>query len=178
MAGTTSATTTPQYPAEPPTEPVAAPPEHWPPLTAAPRVVPTPKPWTAVVFAWLGAVVATVGSIGPWARYVDGAETTGLEHGDGWVVLAVGLAIAAITGALACGWRHRAARVGLLVASAALFFVYGLNRLDVGRARDLVTGGPVSVGGGLFAVALAGCLVLVGALVIPPRARDDAARRA
>jgi hypothetical protein len=114
----------------------------------------------------------TIGAItafAPWATYVDGVELTGMEHGDGWFVLLFVAVAAAFVGALAFGWRHLAVRVGMILASAGLFVLFVLNRVDISRSHDRVTNGPIDVGGGLYGVALAACLVLTGALIIPAR---------
>jgi hypothetical protein len=112
-----------------------------------------------------------VAAFAPWAHYVDGVAKTGVEHGDGWFVLAVALVAAGLTGALAFGWRHRAVRLGLLGTAVGLLVLYAVNRVDVARSHDRLTGGPIHVGGGLFAVAVGACLILVGALLIPSTAR-------
>ena len=164
----------PWLPPEPPTESVAIPPQHWP---STPVHTPLPREgraWPAIVIAQIGVVVGAITAFAPWATYVDGVELTGVEHGDGWFVLAVIAAAAALVGALAFGWRHLAARIGLFAASAALFLLFLLNRVDISRSHDRVTGGPIDVGGGLYGVAAAACLVLTGALIIPTR--DRAAR--
>ena len=160
----------PVFPSTPPTGAVAHPPEHWAPAPApAPTRPARPRAaWAAIVLAMLGVVIGAVTVFAPWAAYIDGAELTGAEHGDGWIVLAIVAAASALVGAMAFGARHRAIRYGLLLASAALFVVFALNRFDISRSDDYVTGGPIDVGGGLYGVALAGCLVLAGALIIPP----------
>jgi hypothetical protein len=161
----------PWLPAEPPTESVVRPPEHWP-STPRPPVVDTPRrAWPAIVVAQIGVVVGAITAFAPWATYVDGVELTGVEHGDGWFVLVVTAAAAALVGALAFGWRHVAVRVGLIAAAAALFLLFLLNRIDISRSHDYVTGGKIDVGGGLYGVAAAACLVLTGALIIPTRRR-------
>jgi hypothetical protein len=160
----------PWLPPEPPLERVAQPPEHWP---SMPKVVTPERPrraWAAIVVLFIGVVVGTVTAFAPWATYVDGVELTGTEHGDGWFVLVVVAVAAALAGALAFGWRHVAVRAGLIVASGALFVLFLLNRIDISRSHDRLTGGQIDVGGGLYGVAAAACLVLVGALIIPTRA--------
>jgi hypothetical protein len=160
----------PAYPSQPPTGAVAQPPQHWAPAPRPPVHDARPRAaWAAVVVSMLGAVVGAITVFAPWAEYVDGVELTGIEHGDGWIVLAVVTAAAALVGALAFGARHFAIRYGLLLASVALFVLFALNRIDIGRSDDFVTGGEIDVGGGLYGVALAACLVLAGALIIPPR---------
>jgi hypothetical protein len=159
----------PWLPAEPPTESVVRPPEHWPTLPPPPSPERQRRPWPAIVVAQIGVVVGVVTAFAPWATYVDGVELTGIEHGDGWFVLVVTAAAAALVGALAFGWRHLAVRVGLIAASAALFLLFLLNRIDISRSHDYVTGGTIDVGGGLYGVAVSACLVLTGALIIPTR---------
>lgn len=160
----------PSYPSQPPTEATPRPPDRWapPPAPSAPQQRPV-RAWAAVVTALLGTIVGAVTVFAPWAEYIDGVELTGVEHGDGWIVLAVIAAASALVGTLAFGWRHPAIRFGLIGAAVALFGVFALNRIDIGRSTDHVTGGPIDVGGGLYGVALAACLVLAGALIIPPR---------
>ena len=128
------------------------------------------------MLAMLGVVVGAVTVFAPWAEYVDGVELTGVEHGDGWIVLGIVAVASALVGAMAFGARHRAIRYALFLASAALFVVFALNRFDISRSDDFVTGGPIDVGGGLYGVALAGCLVLAGALIIPPDSAPPPAR--
>jgi hypothetical protein len=159
----------PPLPIEPPIGPVTQPPGHWPSL---PPETSTPRPrraWAAVAIALLGAVIGTIAAFAPWATYIDGLELTGTEHGDGWIVLLLSAAAAALSGALGFGWRHLAVRLGLVGASLALLVVFTLNRVDISRSHDRVTGGPIDVGGGLYGVVVAACLVLAGALIIPTR---------
>jgi hypothetical protein len=163
----------PWLPAEPPTESVVRPPEHWPSTPRAPVATePQRRAWAAIVIAQIGVVVGVITAFAPWATYVDGVELTGIEHGDGWFVLVVAAAAAALVGALAFGWRHLVVRVGLIAASAALFLLFLLNRIDISRSHDYVTGGRIDVGGGLYGVAAAACLVLTGALIIPTTPRE------
>jgi hypothetical protein len=131
------------------------------------------RAWPAIVVAQIGVVVGAITAFAPWATYVDGVELTGVEHGDGWIVLLVTAAAAAFVGALAFGWRHLAVRVGLVAAAAGLFLLFLLNRIDISRSEDRVTGGPIDVGGGLYGVAVAACLVLTGALIIPTTSREE-----
>jgi len=137
----------------------------------APAVVPQrqPQAWAAVIIAWIGVTIGVLTAFAPWAEYVDGVELTGVEHGDGWIVLAVVAAAGALVGALAFGWRHPVVRFGLIGASAFLLVLFTLNRIDISRSEDRVTNGPIDVGGGLYGVVVAACLILAGALVIPPR---------
>jgi hypothetical protein len=159
----------PWLPPEPPTGEVVRPPAHWPtPSVVRPARSPR-RPWAAVALTFAGIIVGTIAAFAPWASYVDGVDLTGVEHGDGWLVLVVVAAAAALAGALAFGWNHLAVRVGLIVAAAALIVVFVLNRVDISRSEDRVTGGPIDVGGGLYALIVAACLVLTGALVIPTR---------
>jgi hypothetical protein len=163
----------PWLPPEPPTRAEAQPPQHWP---ATPTVAPPParprRAWAAIAIGQIGVTIGTITAFTPWATYVDGVELTGIEHGDGWFVLAIVAVAAAFVGALAFGWRHVAVRVGMILASAALVLVFALNRIDISRSHDRVTNGPIDVGGGLYGVALAACLVLTGALIIPTRDRS------
>ncbi|HEV8299264.1 MAG TPA: hypothetical protein VGQ20_18280 [Acidimicrobiales bacterium] len=164
----------PALPAEPPSVPVAGPPEHWPALPPPPPDSPSPtRAWAAVVSSWLGTIIATVAVFGPWAHYADGTNKTGVEHGDGWIVLFVALVAAGLTGAIAFGARQRAVRIGVVATSGAMFVLYAVNRIDIARSKDRVTNAHISVGGGLFAVALAGCFLLAGALLMPSVTRAD-----
>ncbi len=123
--------------------------------------------------------MATVAVFGPWAHYADGSNKTGIEHGDGWIVLAVALVTAGLTGAVAFGARQRWVRWALAGTGVALAALYTINRVDVARSKDRITGVRIDVGGGLFAVAIAGCCVLIGALIMPksedPNAPDPPA---
>jgi hypothetical protein len=159
----------PTLPPEPPIASVVRPPEQWPALPAEAHEAPLRRAWAAVLLALGGVVVGTVTAFAPWATYVDGVKLTGTEHGDGWLVLVITAAAAALVGALAFGWRHVAVRTGLVLAAAGLLVVFVLNRVDISRSHDRVTGGPIDVGGGLYGVAAAACLVLAGALIIPTR---------
>lgn len=136
-----------------------------------PAVVPhrQPQAWAAVIIAWIGVSIGVITAFAPWAEYVDGVDLTGVEHGDGWIVLAIVAAAGALVGALAFGWRHAVVRFGLIGASVALLVLFALNRIDISRSEDHVTNGPIDVGGGLYGVVVAACLILTGALVIPPR---------
>ncbi|HEX7096494.1 MAG TPA: hypothetical protein VF183_11465 [Acidimicrobiales bacterium] len=160
----------PTYPAEPPLGPVARPPDAWSrPHTATPTATQTSHAWAAVVVAGIGVVIGAFTAFAPWAEYVDGVELTGVEHGDGWFVLAIVAAAGGLVGTLAAGWRHPAVRFGLIGASVALSVLFLLNRIDISRSEDRVTGGPIDVGGGLYGVVVAACLLLAGALIIPAR---------
>lgn len=171
MAAPFSTREPPRLPAAPPAEPVVGPPASW---GAYPQPVPRARDrgrgWAAVVFAAAGAIVATIGAFAPWARYADGIETTGIEHGDGWFVLVVAVGAAACAGALAFGGRSLWVRLGVFGSSMLLFFLYGLNRIDVARARDHVTGAHIKVGGGLYGVMAGAVLLLIAAALILPRA--------
>jgi hypothetical protein len=161
--------TPPALPLEPPSAPVIGPPEQWPALPPPPADPPSPaRGWAAVFMCWLGTIVATVAVFGPWAHYADGTNKTGIEHGDGWIVLAVALVAAALTGMVAFGARHPFVRIGLAATAAVLVLLYTINRIDVARSKDRVTGARIDVGGGLFAVALAACCLFIGALITPP----------
>jgi len=161
----------PWLPSEPPTGSIARPPQHWPNTPVPVEPEPPRRAWPAVLVGFIGVVIGAITPFAPWANYVDGVELTGTEHGDGWFVLVIVAAAAALVGALAFGWHHLAVRVGLIVAAAALFLVFLLNRIDISRSHDHVTNGPIDVGGGLYGVAVAACLVLTGALIIPTRDR-------
>jgi hypothetical protein len=141
-------------------------------MPAAPSAPPKqPRGWAAIIVAWTGVTVATVAAFAPWATYVDGVRLTGVEHGDGWIALVIAAIGAAFIGTLAFGWRHVAVRVGLIVTSIALFLLFLANRVDISRSADHVNNRPIHVGGGLYGIAAAGCLVLMGALIIPTRDR-------
>jgi hypothetical protein len=118
----------PSLPSEPPTGTVVRPPEHWPAIPVDTPERPPRRAWAAVVLTLGGVIVGTVTAFAPWASYVDGVELTGTEHGDGWFVLVIVAIAAALMGTLAFGWRHLAVRIGLVLASVALFVVFLLNR--------------------------------------------------
>jgi hypothetical protein len=162
----------PALPSEPPVGHVTGPPREWASMPQPPAAPPRqPRGWAAIVVAWLGITVGTVAAFAPWAKYVDGVRLTGVEHGDGWIALVITAVGAAFVGTLAFGWQHFAVRVGLIATSLALFLLFLVNRVDLSRSVDHVNNRPIAVGGGLYGIAAAGCLVLAGALIIPPRDR-------
>jgi hypothetical protein len=169
----------PPLPPEPPVGHVSGPPQRWGPVpTPVEAPERPPRAWAAIVVAWIGLAVATVAAFEPWASYVDGVRLTGVEHGDGWIVLVIAAVGAAFAGALVAGWRHFAVRLGLIGTSIALFLVFLADRIDIGNSVDHVNNRPIDVGGGLYGVAAAACLVLAGALIIPPRDRRPKPARA
>jgi hypothetical protein len=162
---------TPELPSAPPIGQVARPPEQWETQPARAAVAPVKRPWAALVVCWSGVIVGTVAAFAPWAEYRDGASLTGVRHGDGWFVIVAAVAAAALVGALAVGWRHLAVRLGLVGVAVVLGLLFVLNRVDISRSEDRVTGGSIDVGGGLYGVAFAACLLVTGALIIPTRPR-------
>ena len=48
-----------------------------------------------------------------------------------------------------------------------MFVIYLVNRLSITRARDLVTGEPLVVGGGLYVAAFSAFGIVIAALAMP-----------
>ena len=160
----------PTMPAGPPIEASPEPPAAWAPVPAAPAAPRRdPRVWGTLVFGTLSTIAAVFTSFSPWAHYADGVDRTGVEHGDGWFVVAFAFVAAGLCGAIAVGLRHLVARLALAGTGLAMFVVYLLNRVEIGRAVDLVTGAPLEVGGGLYGVAFAALGLVIASLAMPSR---------
>ncbi len=123
--------------------------------------------WATIAFASLAVVAAVFGSFAPWIDYADGTWRSGIDHGDGWIVLVIAFVAAGLCGAIAAGLRHLAARLALAGTGVALFVLYELNRWSVSHATDQVTGTAPQAGGGLYVLAFAALGLVVAALAMP-----------
>ena len=155
------------YSAEPPLPPHPAPPDGWP----MPEVEPIPEPKVAPrarmagAFTFLGAGIAIVGSLLPWARYSDGFEMSGTHNGNGWVVLVVAIVAAGLAGAAWVGSTHPIVRFGITGCALMLAVLFFWNRMRVQQADSRSKIGPISTGGGLWLVGLAAFVMAAGALL-------------
>jgi hypothetical protein len=175
----------PPMPSAPPIVAPPAPPDAWAGIETPPPAPPRdPRVWATVLIGAAATVTAVFTSFAPWAHYADGVDTTGIEHGDGWIAIALAFVAAGLCGAVAVGLRHLAARLALAGVGVATFGLYLRDRYQIGRAVDLVTGQELTVGGGLYVLAFAALGFVVAALAMPsqpwwgPRAEARAARRA
>ena len=159
----------PLMPSGPPIEATPAPPDSWASFacTTVPPVERSPRVWATLVFGMFAVAAAVFGSFGPWVHYADGYQRRGVEHGDGWFVIALACVAAGLCGAAAVGLRHLAARLVLAACGLMMFVIYLVNRLSITRARDLVTGEPLMVGGGLYVAAFAAFGIVIAALAMP-----------
>lgn len=156
-------------PTGPPIEATPAPPDAWASFassSAAPAEH-NPRVWTTLVFGMFAVAAAAFSSFAPWVHYADGVQRKGVEHGDGWFVIVLAFVAAGLCGAAAVGLRHLAARLALALCGVAMFAVYLVNRLSIGRAHDLITGEPLVAGGGLYVVAFAALGLVIAALAMP-----------
>ena len=155
------------YSAEPPLPAHPAPPGGWPmpevPPMREPRVAPRAR--MAGAFTFLGAAIAMVGALLPWARYTDGYDLSGTHHGNGWMVLAVGVIAAGLAGAAWVGSSHPVVRFGIAGCAVALAGMFLWNRARVQQADSRSKIGPITTGGGLLLVGLAAFVVAAGALL-------------
>ena len=123
--------------------------------------------WTTIGFGGVAVVAAVFGAYAPWVHYADGVRRSGIDHGDGWFVIAVAFVGAGLCGAVAVGLRHVVARAAIAACGFALFGLYELNRFSISRAHDQATGSPLVVGGGLYVVAFAALGLVIAALAMP-----------
>ena len=128
-----------------------------------PKVAPRAR--MAGAFTFLGAAIAIVGSLLPWARYSDGYELSGTHHGNGWVVLFVAVAAAGLAGAAWVGSSHPVVRFGITGCAVVLAALFFWNRLRVHQADSRSKIGPITIGGGLLLIGLAAFVVAAGALL-------------
>ncbi len=160
----------PLLPDAPPLEATPAPPGAW---SSAPPAAPVagrdPRVWATVLIGAASTVAMVFSSFAPWAHYADGVDKTGIEHGDGWILIGLAFVAAGLCGAIAVGLRHLAARLALAGTGLVVFVVYLLNKYEIGRATDLVTGQRLAIGGGLYVVAFAALGLVVAALAMPSR---------
>ena len=136
-----------------------------PPVEPIPEPKVAPRARMAGAFTFLGAAIAIVGSLLPWARYADGYDMSGTHNGNGWIVLVVAIIAAGFAGAAWVGSSHPIVRFGITGCAlllAGLFFWY---RWRVQQADHRSTIGPITTGGGLLLVGLAAFVVAAGALL-------------
>ncbi len=155
------------YPSEPPTPAHLAPPDSWPVPPAEPEPEPKvpPRFRLAGAFSFLAAGVAVIGALLPWANYRDGFELTGIDQGNGWLVLGVAVAAAACGGAAFVGSTPAAVRFGLTGCTVVLAGTFLWNRMRVQDADHRSTVGPVLTGGGLLMVGLSALILAAGTLL-------------
>jgi hypothetical protein len=155
------------YSAEPPLPAHPAPPDGWP----MPELPPIPEPKVAPrarmagAFTFLGAAIAMVGALLPWARYTDGYDLSGTHHGNGWMVLVVGVIAAGLAGAVWVGSSHPVVRFGIAGCAVALALMFLWNRARIQQADSNSRIGPITTGGGLLLVGLAAFVMAAGALL-------------
>ena len=84
-----------------------APPDGWPlpPPPPEPAAPTDARARFAGAFTLLGAAMAALAALLPWAHYADDFELSGLRHGHGWIVLGVAVVAAVLAGA---AWMERA----------------------------------------------------------------------
>lgn len=162
------------YSAEPPLPPHLAPPDGWPVPPVEPVAEPkvAPRARMAGAFTFLGAAIAIVGSLLPWARYVDGYDMSGTRNGNGWIVLVVGVVSAGLAGAAWVGSSHPIVRFGITGCALVLAGLFFWNRWRVQQADSRSRIGPITTGGGLLLVGLAAFVVAAGALLALGPLRD------
>jgi hypothetical protein len=119
----------------------------------------------AGAFTFLGAAIAIVGSLLPWARYADGYDISGTHNGNGWVVLVVAVIAAGLAGAAWVGSAHPIVRFGITGCAVVLAGLFFWNRMRVHQADSRSKIGPITIGGGLLLVGLAAFVVAAGALL-------------
>ena len=121
----------------------------------------------ASLVASAGVVLAIIGTFLPWV-VAEGATTVSEigwdQAGDAVLVLVLGLAGAAATGALWIGVRGLVVKLVLLAAGAVLLLLTGLEIGDV-RALSPIQGFEFRVGSGLLVIAVGGVLLFVAALL-------------
>jgi hypothetical protein len=158
----------PVFPTAPPVAAAPEPPAAWGALVRpeAP-IVRERRLWATLGFGTISVVAAVFASFAPWAHYADGVWRSGIDHGDGWFVIAVAFVAAGLCGAVAAGLRHLAARAAIAGTGLVLFAIYGANRWSVGHATDQVTGTALRAGGGLYVVAFAALGLVIAALAMP-----------
>jgi hypothetical protein len=156
-----------RMPTEPPLEPVPGPPDAWP-RPDEPDVLVLGGPerhHVAAIIGFVGALLAVVGSLLPWARYVDGVDVTGTEQGNGWISLVLALVVAGLAGVSWVGSHVLVVRVGLAATSLSLTIVFFVNRWLIGRADARSRIGPITTANGLLLLGLAAAIVATAAIV-------------
>jgi hypothetical protein len=155
------------YTSEPPLLPHPAPPDGWP----MPEEPPDHEPLVpararmAGAFTFLGAGIAVVGALLPWAHYNDGYDLTGTNHGHGWIAIVVAILAAGLAGAAWVGSQHPIVRFGITGCAVVLAALFFWNRFRLRQAADQSVIGPITTGGGLLLVGLSGFVIAAGALV-------------
>jgi hypothetical protein len=130
----------------------------------------TCHPLLAAAVAWIGCLLAVVGTLGLWVKAL-GASVSGLDYGnDGWIVLVLALTSAAFTLGAAIG-RNGCANFfmcSLALAAAAGIVAIGLSDLHDLTTKIEATGvqGLVSLGCGLNVVIAAGFVIGIGAITV------------
>jgi hypothetical protein len=121
------------------------------------------------VLFWLalgGAVAMVIGGFGPWAT-VLGFSANGTE-GDGWIVIVVGIVVAARLAAvnrrrfIGTGTAISLLLAGGLVAGIAVYDINNIERLAEGTFLE----DAISPGWGLYMVLTAGVVVLGAAIAV------------
>lgn len=136
-----------------------------PPVEPIPEPKVAPRARMAGAFTFLGAAIAIVGSLLPWARYTDGYDMSGTHNGNGWVVLVVAVVAAGLAGAAWVGSSHPVVRFGITGCALLLAALFFWNRMRVQQADSRSKIGPITTGGGLLLVGLAAFVVAAGALL-------------
>ena len=98
----------------------------------------------AGAFTFLGAAIAIVGSLLPWASYSDGFEMSGTHNGNGWVVLVVAVVAAGLAGAAWVGSPHPVVRFGITACALLLAVMFFWNRMRVQQADARSRIGPIT----------------------------------
>jgi hypothetical protein len=143
-----------------------------------PEVPPIPEPKVAPrarmagAFTFLGAAIAIVGALLPWAHYTDGYDLSGTHHGGGWIVLVISILAAGLAGAAWVGSSHAVVRFGIAGCAVLLAVMFLWNRARLQRADSRSKIGPITTGGGLLLVGLAAFVVAAGALLALGPLRD------
>ena len=121
----------------------------------------------ASLVASAGVVLAIIGTFLPWV-VAEGAGTVSEigwdQAGDAVLVLVLGLAGAAATGALWIGGRGLVVKLVLLATGAVLLLLTGREIGDV-RALSPIQGFEFRVGSGLLVIAVGGVFLFVAALL-------------
>jgi hypothetical protein len=167
------------YSAEPPLPPHPAPPDGWPMPEAPPIPEPKvpPRARMAGAFTFLGAAIAIVGALLPWARYSDGYDMSGTHNGNGWLVLVVAIGAAGLAGAAWVGSSHPIVRFGITGCAVLMATTFFWNRMRVHQADGRSKIGPITIGSGLLLIGLAAFVMAAGALLALGPIKDAFHRR-
>lgn len=138
----------------------------------------------AAALAVVGGLIAIVGSMLPWISATSGfgsLSKSGLEGGDGVIALVIG-ALAIVTGVCAvAGWTFpRLLQGSAVVQGAVLLAIAAFDYVDVQhriKSVDAAGNGFVtaSTGAGLWALFVAGALVLAAGIIIMAANRSPVA---